>query len=159
MNLFLKKQLTNVSCTYQPLSFYKILKKFQSYWDVPFIMNKFFLVQIIFITFICLLTFFIVQNLKKFLQWTQSYEDVILWAQHLPRASFCFEKLLKSLSFTYQPLSSCKILEKFFLRIQSYEDAQFLIPKWPISPNENFFRKFVHEPYFFHSCLCTCQPK
>ena len=30
-------------------------------------------------------------------------------------------------------------------------------PKWPISPNKNFFRKHVNEPYFFHSCLSTCQ--
>ena len=47
--------------------------------------------------------------------------------------------------------------KKKFQRIQSYEDAQFLGPKWPISPNENFFRKPVHEPCFFHSRLSTCQ--
>ena len=39
MNLFLKKQLIKFSCTYWPLSFCKILKKFlgpiQSYKDVP----------------------------------------------------------------------------------------------------------------------------
>ena len=72
--------------------------------------TKFFLVQTIIITFIYLLALFIVQNLKK-----------------------------------------------FFQRIQSYEDAQFLGPKWPISPNKNFFRKPVNEPCFFHSCLSTCQ--
>ena len=76
----------------------------------PFVLNKFFLVQTIIITFIYLLALFIVQNLKKFLQ-----------------------------------------------RIQSYEDAQFLGPKWPISPNENFFRKPVNEPCFFHSSISTCQ--
>ena len=47
--------------------------------------------------------------------------------------------------------------KKFFQQIQSYEDVQFLGPKWPISPNENFFRKPVNEPCFFHSCLSTCQ--
>ena len=40
MNFFLKKQLIKFSCTYSPLSFCKILKKFsgpiQSYEDVPF---------------------------------------------------------------------------------------------------------------------------
>ena len=40
MNFFLKKQLIKFSCTYWPLSFCKILKKFlgliQSYEDVPF---------------------------------------------------------------------------------------------------------------------------
>ena len=60
----------------------------------PFVLNKIFLVQTIIITFIYLLALFIMQNLKKFLQ-----------------------------------------------PIQSYEDAQFLFPKWPISPNENFFLK------------------
>ena len=30
---------------------------------------------------------------------------------------------------------------------------QFLGPKWPIFPNENFFRKPVNKPCFFHSCL------
>ena len=42
----------------------------------PFALNKIFLVQIIIITFIYLLALFTVQNLKKFLQWIQSYEDV-----------------------------------------------------------------------------------
>ena len=40
MNFFLEKQLIKFSCTYWPLSFCKILKKFlgpiQSYEDVPF---------------------------------------------------------------------------------------------------------------------------
>ena len=76
----------------------------------PFVLNKIFLVQTIIITFIYLLALFIVQNLKK-----------------------------------------------FFLWIQSYEDVQFLGPKWPISPNENFFRKPVNEPCFFHSSISTCQ--
>ena len=42
----------------------------------PFALNKIFLVQIIIITFIYLLALFTVQNLIKFLQWIQSYEDV-----------------------------------------------------------------------------------
>ena len=41
----------------------------------PFVMNKIFLVQTIIITLIYLLALFPVQNLKKFLQWIQSYED------------------------------------------------------------------------------------
>ena len=44
----------------------------------PFVMNKFFLVQTIIITLIYLLALFPVQNLKKFLQWIQSYEDAQL---------------------------------------------------------------------------------
>ena len=124
-----------------------------------FVMNKFFLVQTIIITFIYLLALFIVQNLKKFLQQIQSYEDAPFLG---PKWSICprqffFGNLLISLSSNHQPLSLCKILKKFFQRIQSYEDAQFSGPIWPICPNENFFRKFVNEPIFFHSCLSTCQ--
>ena len=43
----------------------------------PFVMNKFFLVQTIIITLIYLLALFIVQNLNKFLERIQSYEDVL----------------------------------------------------------------------------------
>ena len=125
----------------------------------PFVMNKIFLVQTIIITFIYLLALFIVQNLKKFLQRIQSYEDVPFLG---PKWSICpkqifFGKLLISFSSTYQPLSLCKILKKFFQRIQSYEDVQFLGPQWLISPNQNFLRKPVNEPCCFHSCLSTCQ--
>ena len=70
----------------------------------PFVLNKFFLVQTIIITFIYLLALFIVQNLKKFLQQIQSYEDAPFWAQNGPFAPnkffFC-GKLLISLSSTY----------------------------------------------------------
>ena len=117
---FWYKPLLLLSSTYWPFSLPKILKNYSlsrimrmchfRAQNGPFVMNKIFLVQTIIITFIYLLALFIVQNLKKFLQ-----------------------------------------------QIQSYEDAQFLGPKWPISPNENFFRKPVNEPCFFHSCLSTCQ--
>ena len=71
------------------------------------------------------------------------------WTQNGPCAPnklFSFGKLLISFSSTYLPLPLGKILKKFFWRIQSCEDAQFLGPKWPISPNENFFQK---------TCSCT----
>ena len=82
MNLFLKRQLIK----FQLLSFCKILKKFlapiQSYemchfrtQNCPFFLNNIFWVQIIIITFICLLALFVVQNLQKFLQRIQSFED------------------------------------------------------------------------------------
>ena len=85
MNFFIKKKLIKFSCTFQPLSFCKILKKFlepiQSYENVPFSGPKWpicseeiFLVQTI-ITFIYLLAHFIVQNFKKFLQPIQNYYD------------------------------------------------------------------------------------
>ena len=64
-----------------------------------FVLNFFFffLIQTIIITFIYLLALFIVQNLKKFLQ-----------------------------------------------RIQSYEDAPFLGPKWSICPKQFFFWKIIN---------------
>ena len=49
-------------------------------------MNKIFWVQTIIITFIYLLALFIVQNLKKFLKWIQSYEDAPFWG---PKWSIC----------------------------------------------------------------------
>ena len=74
MNFFLEKQLIKFSCTYWPLSFCKILKKFLGLiqktchfldQNGPFVLNKSFLVQNITITLIYLLALFIVQNLKK----------------------------------------------------------------------------------------------
>ena len=65
----------------------------------PFILNKVFLVQTIIITFSYLLALSIAQNLKKFLQ-----------------------------------------------RIQSYEDAPFLDPKWFICPKQFFFKYHSHLP-------------
>ena len=121
MNFFLEKQLIKFSCTYWPLSFCKILKKFlgliQSYEDVPFSGPKwpicheqFFLVQTIIITFIYLLALFIVQNLKKFLQRIQSYED----AQFLgpkwpisPNENF-FRKPVNEPCFFHSCLSTCQ---------------------------------------------------
>ena len=74
MNLFLEKQRIKFSCTYWPLSFCKILKKFlgliQSYEDVPFLgpkrsyCPKLFFLKIINIILIYLLAPFTVQNFK-----------------------------------------------------------------------------------------------
>ena len=108
-----------------------------------FVLNIFFLVQTIIITFIYLLALFIVQNLKKFLRQIQSYEDVPFLGPYGPLAPIFFGKLLISFSSTYQPLSLCKILKKFFQRIQSYKDGPFLQMRI-------FFRKPVNEPCFFH---------
>ena len=99
MKFFLEKQLIKFSCTYWPLSFCKILKKFlgliQNYEDVSFLAHLswtfFFLVQTIIITFIYLLALFVVQNSKKFLQRIHSYEDGPLlgpkWSICLPQTT------------------------------------------------------------------------
>ena len=77
--------------------------------------------------------------LKKFLQQIQSYEDVPFLDPkmvHL-RPPPTFKKKKKKIFF-WKIISSispfhCPKLKKFFQRIQSYEDVQFLGPKWPIS--------------------------
>ena len=56
----------------------------------PFVLNKNVLVQAIIITFIYLLTLFIVQNLKKFQLLIQSSEDVPFWGQNGPFAPIFF---------------------------------------------------------------------
>ena len=82
-----------------------------------FVLNKNFLVQANVITFIYLLVLFIVQNLKKFLQWAQNYDcapffgtkwsiplkhiffsKIIVWNNfryHLPSSPFHFAKFKK----------------------------------------------------------------
>ena len=56
----------------------------------PFVLNKIFLAQSITITFIYLLAFFIVENLKKFLQQIQSYKDVPFLG---PKWSICSKQI------------------------------------------------------------------
>ena len=88
MNFVLKRQLTKISCTYQPLSFCiifikKVLESIQSYEDVhhfwdqnsPIVLNNFFLGINHYYYFHLPMALFIVQNLKETLQWIQSYDD------------------------------------------------------------------------------------
>ena len=93
-----------------------------------FLLNKKFWLQTIIITFIYLLALFIVQNLKKILT-----ADPELWGHtifgpkivYLPQTKLFWKKSLISFSSTYWPFSLCKILKKFFQRIQSYEMQHF----------------------------------
>ena len=107
-------------------------------------MNKMFLVQTIIITFIYLFTLFIVQNLQKFLQPIQSYEDAPFlgpkWSIYPPQKIF-FGKIITIILIYLLAPFIVQNFKEFFQRIQSYEDAQFLGLKWPISPNENFSPK------------------
>ena len=56
----------------------------------PFVLNKSFLVQTTVITFIYLLTLFIVQNFKKILQQIQSYDDALFFG---PKWSICSKQI------------------------------------------------------------------
>ena len=74
---------------------------------------------------------------------------------HLPQAIFFWKTIIILLicllaTFIVQNL-------KWILPVDPELNVQFLGPKWPISPNENFFRKPVHESCFFYSCLSICQ--
>ena len=146
MNFFLEKQLIKLSCTYFPLSFCKNLNKFlepiQNYEDVKndyedvqndtFVLNNFFLVQTIIITFIYLLAFSIVQNFKKFLQRIKSYEDVPFLG---PKSSICpkqrfFRKLLKSFSSNYQLFSEnllMSLVSFIYAYLHAKNQSQILI--------------------------------
>ena len=74
------------------------------------------------------------------------------WAQNGPSPpQVFFLKIIDIILIYLLALSFCKISKTFFQQIQSY-DAQFLGPKWPISPNENFFKEPITEPCFFHIC-------
>ena len=78
----------------------------------PFVLNNIFLAQTFIITFIYLLALFIVQNLKKFLQWIQSYEDVPFLG---PKWSICSKQMffLEIISITLIYLLAPFIVQKF----------------------------------------------
>ena len=85
-----------------------------------FVLNKKFLVQANVITFIYLLVLFIVQNLKKFLQWIPSYADVLFlgpkWSIY-PQTIFLGEIINIIFIYLLAP-STVQNLKKFFQRIQ-----------------------------------------
>ena len=80
----------------------------------PFVMNKIFLVQTIIITFIYLLALFTVQNLKKFLQQIQIYENMPFLG---PKCSISFP--LKNIYF------GTNNYQHFHLPIGSFLCAKF----------------------------------
>ena len=53
--------------------------------------------------------------------------------------NFFLEKQLIKFSYTYWPLSFCKIWKKFLGLIQSYKDVPFSGPKWAVCPEQFFF--------------------
>ena len=95
--------------------------------NTPICSEQNFLVQTIIISFIYLMALFIGQNFKKILTADpEVWECAILGPKmvHLPQTKIIVHSF-----------------KKFFQRIQSYKDAQFLSRKWPIFPNKNFFQK------------------
>ena len=80
-----------------------------------------------------------------------------------PKWSICHKQIFfwKTINIILIYLLASFIVQNFKKNSSSgsrvNEDVQFLGPKRPISPNENFFRKPIYEPCFFHSCQSTCQ--
>ena len=92
----------------------------------PFVLNKKFLVQTIIITFIYLLAIFTVQNLKKSLKQSQSYEDAPFLH---PKWSICPKQFFWG-----------KIINTILI----YLLAPFLHPKWSICPKQFFWGKIIN---------------
>ena len=88
----------------------------------------------------------------------ESWQCTIFGPKMIHKSQFFFlENYYYHSHLPISPFHCAKFQKNFFQQIQSYEDVQSLGPKWPISLNEKFFRKSVHEPCFFYSCLSTCQ--
>ena len=120
-------------------------KKYPIGWKGQNVPNEIFSRKTTNKIFMYLLAVFILQNLKKI--FTANPE---LWGSaifvpkmaHLSWTKFFWYKPLSLLSSTYWPLALFKIQKKFLQRIQSYENASFLGPKWCIC-HKFFWEKII----------------
>ena len=82
------------------------------------------------------------------------------WAHNDPFApnKFFFSKIINIILIYLLAPFIVQNFKKFFQQIQSYENARFLGPKWPIFLNENFFRTPVNEALFL-SFMPVYMPK
>ena len=104
----------------------------------PFVLNKTFLVQTTIITIIYLLVLFTVQNLKNSYRGSRVKRMHHFWAQNCPFGPPIFF-FLKIIDITLIYLLAPFIAQNVKKILPA--DPEFLGPKWPISPNENFFQK------------------
>ena len=114
----------------------------------PFVLNKTFLVQTIIITFIYLLALFIVQNLKKFLQQIQSYEDAPFLG---PKWSICpkqifFWKIINIILIYLLAPFIVQNLKKILPADPELWGCTIFGPKMAHFPKWEFFRKPVTCP-------------
>ena len=94
----------------------------------PFVLNKIFLVQTIIITFIYLLALSTVQNLKKFLQQIQNYEDAqFLGLKSISPNDKFFRKPVNEPCFFHSCLSTCH---------KSKSDIYLLVKYWRLKNTE-----------------------
>ena len=123
----------------------RICTIFRTKQNSPFVLNKNFLVLYHCYYFHLPIGPF---HCAKFLQRIQNYDS----APFLDPNWFIYHKPIffrKLLLYSHLPISPSHCAK--------VRNVQFLGPKWPISPNNNFFRKPFHEPCFFYSCLSICQ--
>ena len=157
MNFFLKKQLIKFSCTYQLLYILPYFTKVSVLWRCAIFGPKMTICheQNFFGTnhyHYCHLPIgpFLCAKFKKILT-----VDRELWGcailgpkmVNLPQTNF-FWKIINIIHIYLLAFFIVQNLQKLLQWIQSYEDAHFLDPKWPISANENFSRKAITEPCF-----------
>ena len=87
-----------------------------------------------------LLAPFILQNFKKILRANSELWGCAIFGPKMAHLSWTIF-LVQTIIITFIYLLALFIvqnLKKFLQRIQSYEDVQFLGPKWHISPNQIF---------------------
>ena len=126
----------------------------------PICPEQFFFVQTIIITFIYLLALFIVQNLKKFLKWIQSYEDAPFldpkWSI-CPKQKFFWIIIIIILIYLLAPFIVHN-LKKILPADLELWGCVICVPKMAHFPKwDFFFREPGNESSFFHSRLSTCQ--
>ena len=105
-------------------------------------MNIFFLVQTVIITFIYLLALFIVQNLKKFLQRIQSYDNVQFLG---PKWSICpkcfFWKIINIILFYLLAPFTVQNFKKILPADPELWGCAIFGPKMAYFPKWEFFQK------------------
>ena len=116
----------------------------------PFVLNKFFLVLTIIITFSYLLAPFIVQNLKKLLQWILSYEDAPVLG---PKWSICPQfffffggGIINTILIYLLATSIVHNLKKILPVDQELWGYTIFRPKMTHFPNWEWKKKTVNEP-------------
>ena len=173
MKFFLETQLIKSSCTYQPLSFCKILKillePIQSYGDVSFLSKKWnicskqniFGTQNYYQFHLPIGPFQCAKVLKNSYSRSRIMRMCHFWAQNGP---FAPNKIFfwKILNITLIYLLASFIAQNFKKNSSSGSRIMRMHNFWnqndPFPQMRIFLGKPVHEPCFFHSCLSsTCQ--
>ena len=125
------------------------------------VMNKFFLVQAIIVTFIYLLALFTVQNFKKLLQWIPSYKDMPFlgpkWSI-CPKTNFFLENYQYHSHLPISPFHCAKLKKNPSSRSRVMRMRSFWAQNSPFPQMIIFFRKTLNEPFFL-SFMSIYMPK